>query len=142
MSSSARGFTLIEVLVALVIVALGVGALAAALVAAASGTARLRERTLAEWVAMDRITETRLAAEFPALGRSAGEVLQGDRRWRWEQTVEVTSFGEVVQIAVSVRAADSTDAEPLVTLRGARGRDLAASGAADRLWDSATRTAP
>lgn len=137
-----RGFTLIEVLVALVIVALGVGALAAALVSAASGTERLRSRTLAEWVATNRIIETRLEPEFPAVGRREGEVLQGNRRWRWEERIERTNVDGIVQIVVSVREADSAESDWLVTLRGARGRDVARSGNADLLWDTATRTPP
>jgi general secretion pathway protein I len=142
MIRAARGFTLIEVLVALVIVAVGVGALASALVSAASGTERLRSRTLAEWVATNRIIETRLAAEFPPIGRSEGESVQGNRRWLWQQEIERTALDGVVQIAVSVRDAESPDTAWLVTLRGARGRDVARGGNADLLWDTASRTAP
>lgn len=142
MKTTARGFTLIEVLVALVIVALGVGALVAALGSAASGTDRLRSRTLAEWVAANRIIETRLAAEFPALGRSEGDALQGGRRWRWQQQVERTTLEGVVQIVVSVRDAETPGEEWLVTMRGARGRHVARGGNADLLWDTASRASP
>lgn len=137
-----RGFTLIEVLVALVIVALGVAAVMTALVSAGAGTSRLRERTLAEWVAADRITETRLANEFPTLGRSEGEALQAGLRWRWQQVVERTAVDGVVAIVVSVRSVDAPGSDWQVTLRGARGRDIAHRGDMDGGWDTASGDTP
>ena len=54
-----RGFTLVEVLVALMVVAMGL----AALMVAVSGTARtsgyLRDKTLAQWMALNRLSEVR-----------------------------------------------------------------------------------
>lgn len=144
-----RGFTLIEVLVALVIVALGVAAVMSALVSAADGTNRLRERTFAEWIAANRIVETRLDKEFPSLGSSEGTAVMGGRRWQWRQQVEKTAVDGVVAIVVDVRAADTSartldagESDWLVTLRGARGEDVATSGEADGAWDSAVRTQP
>lgn len=137
-----HGFTLIEVLVALVIVALGVAAVTTALVGASSGTSRLRDRALAEWVAADRITETRLAKESPAIGRSEGESLQAGRRWRWRQDIERTAVDGVVAIVVSVRSVDDASTDWQVTLRSARGRDVARQGGMDGIWDTASRDAP
>ena len=57
---SSRGFTLVEVLVALTVVALGL----TALMVAVSGTARtsgyLRDKTIAQWIALNRLTQVRL----------------------------------------------------------------------------------
>lgn len=135
-----RGFTLIEVLVALVIVALGVAAVMTSLVSSADGTTRLRERSFAEWVAANRILETRLAKEFPALGSSEGKASMGGRDFQWRQRVERTAIDGVVAIVVEVRAEGAPDW--LVTLRGGRGEDLVVSGDADALWDTAMRTPP
>jgi general secretion pathway protein I len=138
-----HGFTLIEVLVALVIVALGIAAVMSALLGSASGTERLRERALAEWVAANRIGETRLAQDFPAIGRSDGVASMGGRDWKWQQEIRRTAVEGLVQIVVDVRPADSTATDGwLVTLRGARGRDVVANGDADALWDTAVRSAP
>ncbi|MFM2111270.1 MAG: type II secretion system minor pseudopilin GspI [Steroidobacteraceae bacterium] len=139
-SRDAHGFTLIEVLVALVIVALGVAAVMSALVSSADGTNRLRERSLAEWVAANRIVETRLAKEFPTLGSSEGKASMGGRNFQWRQRVERTAIDGVVAIIVEVRAEGAGDG--LVTLRGGRGEDLVVSGEADALWDTAVRTPP
>jgi len=62
------GFTLVEVLVALVVVAIGL----AALMVAVSGTARtsgyLRDKTLAQWIALNRLAEVRLTVNKMAQG--------------------------------------------------------------------------
>ena len=72
--SSARGFTLIEVLAALVIVALGMlGVIEAVTQSARNGT-YLREKTLAHWIALNVITEKRLQPEPPPVTESSGDV--------------------------------------------------------------------
>ena len=58
--SRCRGFTLLEVLVALVIVAFGMGAVLSALSSSANNIAALREKTIAEWVGMNQIADVRL----------------------------------------------------------------------------------
>ena len=51
----ARGFTLIEVLVALVIVAIGMAAVLGALSSSANTLSFLRDKTFAQWVALNQI---------------------------------------------------------------------------------------
>jgi general secretion pathway protein I len=79
----ARGFTLIEVLAALVIVALGMlGVIQAVTQTARNGT-YLREKTLAHWIAMNVITEA------PAAGRPVTETsddVERGQRWRWTRS--------------------------------------------------------
>ena len=133
------GFTLIEVLVALVVVALGVAAAMSAILSAATSAERLRERAYAEWVATNRLTETRIAPEFPSMGRREGVAQMADRDWEWRENVRATAIDGVVQIVVEVRPRGSSDW--LVTMSGARGRDVL-TGGADAIWDTAERSAP
>ena len=71
---ASRGFTLIEVLAALVIVALGMlGVIEAVTQSARNGT-YLREKTLAHWISMNVITEARLQAAPPAEAEPSDEV--------------------------------------------------------------------
>jgi len=133
------GFTLIEVLVALVVVALGVAAAMSAILSAATSAERLRERAYAEWVATNRLTEIRIAPEFPSMGRREGVAQMADRDWEWRENVRSTAIDGVVQIVVEVRPRGSSDW--LVTMSGARGRDVLAGGA-DPIWDTAERSAP
>lgn len=66
---SGRGFTLIEVLVAMTIAAVALMAAIRATGSLAVGSAELRSRTLAQWSAENRLAQIRIAREWPNLGR-------------------------------------------------------------------------
>ena len=66
------GFTLIEVLVGLLVLALALLALTRTAASQVQNFGALRERTLAGWLAQDVLAETRLATHFPAAGSSSG----------------------------------------------------------------------
>jgi len=99
----ARGFTLIEVLVALVIVALGMSAVLSALTSAADNTGRLREKSFAEWVGLNQLATARLAAAQPSPGKSEGDVDFAGGRWHWVQQVSDMEIPGVRRIEVQVR---------------------------------------
>ncbi|MBX5463218.1 MAG: type II secretion system minor pseudopilin GspI [Steroidobacteraceae bacterium] len=101
------GFTLIEVLVALAIVTFGMAALLSTLSSSADSIAYLRDKTLAEWVALNRIEEVRLALRRPTKGESEGEAEMAGRRWRWRQEVNETEIKGMMRIDVSVRPVDA-----------------------------------
>jgi general secretion pathway protein I len=69
-STSARGFTLIEVLVALAIVAITLGAGIRAAGSLTDNTARLAEVTAAQWCADNQLTALKLGHQFPGIGDS------------------------------------------------------------------------
>jgi general secretion pathway protein I len=143
-----RGFTLVEVLVALIIVALGSAAMLTALGNSARATERIRERTLASYVALNRLTETRLEPEFPAEGTREGTAEMGGTRWTWRQEIVRTPIEGVLQITVRVRS-DGTDGTApvdrtdwLVSITGARGAAISLDPFGDRAWDVARRSPP
>ena len=107
MPQRARGFTLVEVLVALVIVAFGMGAVLAALSGAADSATRLREKTFAAWVGFNQLATQRLQATLPSDGEQAGEVDFAGSRWHWQQTVAATDVPGLKRITIRVRHADS-----------------------------------
>jgi general secretion pathway protein I len=113
-----RGFTLLEVLVALGIVAVALGAIIKATAESASNVAYLRDKTLASWVALNQLNRTLLSKEKPSEGgeksTSSGKVEMAGREWRWELQNSETSDPDLRRLEVSVRGQDS--ANPLVTL--------------------------
>lgn len=112
-----RGFTLIEVLVALTVIAVALAAIIKATAGATAHTTYLRDKTFAHWVAMNRITELRLERAWPGEGNSSGTVDMAEQVWRWNQTVKNTPDPGVRQVDVEVLL-DETGETPLVTLTG------------------------
>ncbi|MGE0581686.1 MAG: type II secretion system minor pseudopilin GspI [Steroidobacteraceae bacterium] len=143
----ARGFTLIEVLVALVIVAVGMAALLGTLSSAADSSIYLRDKTFAEWIALNRISELRLAAKRPSKGKSEGEIDYAGRKWRYEQEVVETDIPGILRIDVKVAEATSPtvkagkDAKSrndwTVTASGVVGDALGAPNGVDPDWNGA-----
>lgn len=82
-----RGFTLLEVIIALAIVALSVGALLGSVTSSASNIIYLKDKTMAEWVALNRLAEIRISKQMPDLGKRTGETVMGGMKWQWEQEV-------------------------------------------------------
>ena len=100
-----RGFTLVEVLVALAIVALAVPALLFALDQQVDGTGYLRDKSLARLVASNKLTEVRLlaAARGQLLsGSESGEARLAGRDWSWWLDSEATEVPGFNRIAVRV----------------------------------------
>lgn len=99
----ARGFTLIEVVVALAVLAVTLGALISGAARYADNAAYLREKTLALWVAHNRLTEIGLEPAWPGLGKSDGDAELGGVDWRWDVTVSETPDPKVRRIEITVR---------------------------------------
>lgn len=114
-----RGFTLLEVLVALAVLAL---ALSAGIKGAGSNvenTAYLRDRTLAHWVAMNKMTELDVFQKYPAPDNTErGTSVLAGHEWHWnvrttlEKIVEPYEFGVAT---IEVRRAEK-DEQALSTL--------------------------
>jgi general secretion pathway protein I len=130
-----RGFTLIEVLAALVIVALGMlGVIEAVTQSARNGT-YLREKTLAHWIAMNVITEARLQAEPPAVAERSDEVEFAGERWRWTMVVTQTEVQSLRRMDVSVRPVDAPESTALATVTGFYGTAVGAAGGGVLDWN-------
>ena len=110
------GFTLVEVLVALAVLAVALVALVAAGGQRADNVGHLQSRTLATWIADDRLTELRVNGDWPDAGTSEGEREMAGRTWHLETVVEETPEERVRRIEVAVRP--DADSEPVARLTG------------------------
>lgn len=106
MSGARRGagFTLIEVIIALAVLAFALGALISGMARYADNAAGLRERTLGLWVAHNRLTEIDLQSNWPSTGKSDGDAELGGIEWRWFITVSETPDPAVRRIDIRVQA--------------------------------------
>ena len=98
-----RGFTLIEVVVAVAILALALGALISSMARYADNAGYLRDKTVALWVAHNRLTEIGLEPAWPATGKSDGDAELAGIDWRWDVTVSETPDPRVRRVDITVR---------------------------------------
>ena len=98
-----RGFTLIEVLVAMTILSLSL--LAAVKVASevSISAIQLQDKTYAQWVALNKVAEMRLQTTWPSPGKSDGNTELAGRSWHWAMEVKNTEDRSVRRLDVSVK---------------------------------------
>lgn len=147
-----RGFTLIEVLIALFVIALGVGALLTTLTSSAESAAYLREKSQAEWIALNRISEVRLGTARHGAGTTSGTVDYAGRTWRWQQTVTDPGIAGILRLDVRVAsqagatepaaAASAEDFPALATAYGFLGTAVAPGNGNDPDWSRAAAPPP
>ncbi len=118
---SLRGFTLIEALVATLIVALALVAVSTRVSLAAKVAKRTQEQTFQRWVAMNAITELRLKPGLPDTGRSDGDEEMAGQNWRW--TMDITNAPGIedlrrVEVEVTREDIDNGTVLKLVALVG------------------------
>ena len=109
-ASPAGGFTLVEVLVAVGVIALALPALLLVLRERADSTAYLRDQTFANWVAANRLAELRVArasGEDWTATANKGESELAGRRWRWSQELQPTGIDGFLRIDISVGEEDA-----------------------------------
>lgn len=106
----AGGFTLLEVLVALAIFALVAASVLTATARSLQIAARLEDKTLAMWVADNRLTELQLEKQPVANGDEQGEVMLAGRRWQWQSEVKTTSEADMRRVTLWVAPVEPSGA--------------------------------
>lgn len=98
------GFTLLEVLVAVAILAIAMGAIIGGMARYADQAGYLRQKTIALWVAHNRMTEIMLEQDTQATGKSDGEVEMAGVKWKWASEIKTTDDPQLRRIDLGVQA--------------------------------------
>jgi len=121
-----RGFTLIEVMVALAILAIALAASVRAVGQQARAYEILRDGTYARWVGANLIAQTRINEQFPLQGARDGQSRMAGRIWRWRLVVSDTPDGDMRRLDAQVFLGEVPieSALPVATVSGfVSGRD-------------------
>ncbi|MET1256728.1 type II secretion system minor pseudopilin GspI [Aliikangiella maris] len=100
---SGKGFTLLEVLIAMVIFGTTVAFLVRNLTEQQRAHTDIGVRTIAHWVALNKMAEVRMAEQWPDIGVTRGDMEMRDHKWYWLQTVSNTSEKQLRQVEIEVR---------------------------------------
>ncbi len=119
MKTKNSGFTLIEVMVAVGVIAIALPALLFSMMEQIDGTAYLRDKLQAQWVAENTLEEVRiqnhLNGAVPESDKTGEEEL-GDRKWYWKmrsKAFEQEELADIYGVEVSVWADQEKADDPL-----------------------------
>ena len=115
--TKASGFTLIEVLIALLIVATALGTAAKVTISAATNGSALTDRTAAQWVGLNQLATLKLRRAFPVRAESGKEEMMM-RTWIWEQKAEATPDDYVLKVTIDVRLEDAEEDDLSASITG------------------------
>jgi general secretion pathway protein I len=128
-----RGFTLLEVMVALVIISLALAGVAGSMGQMIDTANTMRDRTYASWIAQNKITELRLSGILPEVGETSGEEDYANTTWIWSAEVSETGIENLMKVDVSVFYPG--DDQPVRLVTGFVGEPVA-PGQSNRVWNS------
>jgi len=118
MNNKCTGFTLLEVMVALFIVAIALGGVIKVMGNSAQNSSRLSSKTFAQWVALNEMAELRIKGAWPKLGETKGNQEMAGQKWGWVQKTIKTEDKNIKRIEFSVWNAGESSTEPFVTVVG------------------------
>jgi general secretion pathway protein I len=125
-----RGFTLLEVIIALTIVAVGLLAVSSAAGNSSRNAVKLRDDTFAQWVGLNELTMLRAAQSWPNDDSLNGDATMAGEKWHWKATMTKTADPGLLRIDIDVTTPDNPD-DVVVTVTGFMGlppNQQAASG--------------
>ena len=111
-----RGFTLLEVLVALAVFAVAAVALMKVSTSQLQLSGRLEEKTFAHWVALNMLTEMQAGQDWPSIGEQTGKVAMAGRDWKIIVKTVATPMIRVRRIDVEVGLAPKDFTESMESL--------------------------
>ena len=103
------GFTLLEVLIAMVIFGTTVTFLLRNINEQQRAHSEIGIKTIAHWVAQNKMAETRMDKKWPSIGVTRGKVEMRGREWFWLQAVTKTTEKQLRQVEIEVRLEESEE---------------------------------
>lgn len=97
-----RGFTLLEVLIALSIIAITLGALIKTSSDQTANVDYLKQKTIAHWVAMNELNKLLLEKQWPSVGKSKDSIEMARHEWFWQREVLKTASPDTRQVIFTV----------------------------------------
>lgn len=115
--ASQRGFTLVEVMVALAVIAIALSASISSSATAVNNLAGMKERTIAHFVAMNELARVELEGnKIPQ--KLDGTTEMAGRDWYWKMKIENTADASNDLKYLDIRVyGDERDENSIVTLR-------------------------
>ena len=121
MIAKMRAFTLIEIMVALTIIAITLGAIIENTTATTQNARYLRDKTVAGWVAMNQIALMRARRQWTNLSNKQGRVEMAGQEWLWKMQIQKTEDPNMRRLTVDVMPADD-DGRVLASMTGFLGK--------------------
>ena len=119
-----QGFTLLEVPVALAILAIVMGTLIKVADTYVFNAGYLHEKTLAQWIAENKAVEYQLQKEFPPVGNKEGMTEMAKLEWQWRVKVSTTEDSRLRRLEISVAHEHGELDTPITTLVAFVGQPL------------------
>ncbi len=109
---SSRAFTLLEVMIALLVITLGMGAVISTTTESGWKSSHLRQSTIASWVAYNEIAVYRARRTWGRENRFSGETEMANVEWLWEMEISETDDASLrrIDVEVSVKGEDAVKA--------------------------------
>ncbi len=119
--SRQSAFTLMEIIVALAIIAITMGAIIENSTASNRNLQYLRDKTIANWVAMNQISLMRAQREWSNRSNKQGTEEMAGREWNWKMKIIKTDDANLRRLEVEVYQDDDAE-QALVTRTGFVGK--------------------
>ncbi len=117
-ATAAKGFTLIEVMVALAIIAISLGALITTSGSQANNAAYLKQKSIAHWVATYELTKLQAEKSFPSAGTKNGSTEMAGFEWHWTRTTEQAGSDKDARTVKFNVYANKSREQSLISLTG------------------------